>query len=75
LHETILTGGGVDHQNHFLWCIGNLALHDFSQLLEFGHQVVLGMQPPGGIHDQHIDVPGVAACMASNTIAPGSAPS
>ena len=59
LHQSVLARRGVDDQDRLLRRLGNRLLHDAAQLGQLRHQVVLGVQPAGGIDDQHVDAPRV----------------
>ena len=50
--KRIHAGGGVQHQQHFVRGAGQLLVHDPMKLLQLLHQVVLGVQPAGGVHEQ-----------------------
>ena len=48
--------GAVEHQQHLVRC-GRIEPREHAlDLLELLHQMRLGVQPPGGVGDQHIDV-------------------
>ena len=44
LVQGVHAGGGVEHQQHFVRRAGQLLAHDAVHLLQFLHQVVLGVQ-------------------------------
>ena len=56
LHQAVLAGRGVDDQQHLMRRFGDVSLHDAADLLELLHQVVLGVQPAGGVDDQDVGV-------------------
>jgi hypothetical protein len=53
LGEGVLAGRGVEHQQRPALPIPGLALDHPADLAELGHQVLLGVEPPGGV-DQHV---------------------
>ena len=54
LDESVLAGSGVHYQQHFMGCLRVVLLQDLHDLLQLLHQVELGMQATGGIHDQDV---------------------
>ena len=57
LRHRVLADGAVQDQQHLVRCAGIQAREHALDLLELVHQMRLGMQPPGRIGDQHVDVP------------------
>src|SRR5215204_1079730 len=55
LDQSVLSCRGVDDQDRLLRRLGDRLLHDAAQLGELCHEVVLGVQPAGGVDDQHVD--------------------
>ena len=60
LGEGILPRVAVNHQQHFVRGCGISLLDDAFDLFQLVHQVDLCGQPPGGIHQYHILVTGLA---------------
>ena len=58
LAQAVLAGGGVDGQQRLVRRAGELALDDLAHLGQLVHQVLLGVQAAGGVHDHHVG----AAC-------------
>ncbi len=56
LRHGVLPDGAVEHQQHFMRRAGIQAGEHALDLLELIHEVSLGVQAPGGIGDQHVDV-------------------
>ena len=54
LLESILTGGSVQHQQHFVGSIGDNLLHHAFDLGQFGHQIDLVVQTAGRIDDHDV---------------------
>ena len=52
-----MTGSGVQHQQRFPGGVGALTVDDLAQLAQLVHQVLLIVQPAGGIHQHHIHAP------------------
>src|SRR6478735_5885604 len=50
LGEAVLAGGGVQHQQHLLERTGG-AVDDALELLQLGHEVGLGVEPPSGVDE------------------------
>ena len=58
LIDRVLPGGGVQHQQHLPVRVGQLLVHHAVDLGELVHQVLFIVQPPGGVADDDIHVPG-----------------
>ena len=56
LRHGVLADGAVEHQQHLVRCGGIEPREHALDLLELIHQVRLGVQPPGRVGDQDIDV-------------------
>ena len=52
----VLSDGAVEHQQHFVRRGGIEAREHALDLLQLIHQMRLGVQPAGGVGDQHVDV-------------------
>ena len=50
----VLPRSGVQHEQHLVWCVRELAPNDVADLDQFAHEVVLGVQSPGGVDQQHV---------------------
>jgi hypothetical protein len=50
LHQRVHAGAGVQHQQRLVRRAGQFFLHDAMHLLQFLHQVVLGVQAAGGVN-------------------------
>ena len=59
LDQTVLSGGGVQHQQGLPVAAGQLPVHDAADLVQLVHQVLLVVQPPGGVHKHHVALPGL----------------
>ena len=57
LVEGVLPRGAVHHQPHLVGCRGVDLLHDPGDLRQLVHQVRLGVQPAGGVGEQHVHAP------------------
>ncbi len=56
LADGVLAGRRVEHQQHFVWGIGDALFDDAADFGELAHQVVLRVQAAGGVDDEHVDV-------------------
>ena len=56
LRDGVLADGAVEHQQHFMRRAGIQPREHALDLLEFVHEMRLGVQAPGGVGDQDIDV-------------------
>ncbi len=56
LSNGILSGGGIQHEQDLVRCVGHLTAHDALHLAKLIHQSALGMQPSGGVDKHHINV-------------------
>ena len=61
LRERVLADGGVQHQQRRVRRACVLLLQDANDLLELGHQLLLVLQPPGGIDQQNVGAFGFRA--------------
>ena len=61
LADRVLAVGGVDDQQDFVGRTGDQPLDHVADLFQLAHQVRLGMQAPGGVDDQDVDVAGQGA--------------
>ena len=59
LDEAVLSGGGVQHQQSLLGAAGELPVDDAGDLVELVHQVLLVVEPSGGVHQDDVAVPGL----------------
>ena len=57
LHETVLPGGRVEHQQH-LGHVAGRSVGDAAHLLEFLHEVGLRVHPAGGVREHEVRVAG-----------------
>ena len=58
LFEAVLAGGGIEHEKDFVGRIGDDLLGRAVHLLEFRHEVLLGLKAAGGIDDDIIGFAG-----------------
>ena len=58
LDQAVLAGGGVQHQQGLPVAAGQLPVHHPGDLVQLVHQVLLVVQPPGGVDEHHVGVPG-----------------
>ncbi len=56
LRQPVLSRGRVNHQQHFVGRMGDFPRRDAAHLVEFRHQVELGVQPPRSVHDHQIEM-------------------
>src|SRR5262249_23256910 len=56
LGDGVLAAGGVEHQQHLVRSAVDLLGDDAVDLLQLAHEVSLGVQPAGGIDDQHVEL-------------------
>ena len=59
LVQRIHAGGGVKHQQDFMRRAGQFLVHDAMQLLQFLHEIVLGVEAAGGVDEQVIGFAGL----------------
>ncbi len=52
--QRILTGRGVEHEQHAVWCGGVVLPHHTDDLLQLGHEVRLIVQPARGVDDHDV---------------------
>src|SRR6185436_4096584 len=52
----VLAGGRLQHHQRFVGGAGHLAAQHALELGEFVHEVGLGVQTPGGVHEQYVHV-------------------
>ena len=57
LHEPVLAGGGVEHEQH-LGDLAGLAVGDPAHLAQLLHQVDLGVEPTGGVGQHEVGAAG-----------------
>ena len=55
LAQAVLAGRRVDREQRLVRRVGQLLVDHAADLRELGHQVVLGVQAPGGVDDDHVD--------------------
>ena len=55
LRDGVLAGGGIEHQQHFVRRAVDALGDDVADFGQLAHQMVLRVQPAGGVDDQHID--------------------
>src|SRR3989442_1159005 len=55
LGEAVLTGGSVHYQQHVVRRAGNEFCGGALHLLQFSHEVGLGVQPAGGVHNDSVN--------------------
>ena len=61
LGDRVLTRGGIEHQQHLVRRVFNPPGNDIADLGQLAHQIVLRVQSPGGVNDQHIDTPALGS--------------
>ena len=54
--EPVLAGGRLEHHQRLVGRAGQLAVDHALELDQLVHEVGLGVQAPGGVHEQHVDV-------------------
>ena len=54
-----MSGGGVQHQQRLPARLRQLPVNDLAELGQLVHQVLLIVQPPGGVAQDHIYIPGL----------------
>ena len=59
LDEAVLAGGGVQHQQSLPGTVGQFPVNDAGDLVELVHQVLLVVQPPGGVHQHRVHPSGL----------------
>ncbi len=60
LRESVLAGGGIQHQHDLVRRSGQVFADHPPDLLQLFHQVDAGVQPPGSVNDDHVVVLGNA---------------
>ena len=58
LGHGVLTGGGIENQQHLMGSVGANLSDAPVDLLELFHEVHLGMKPSGRIHQNQVGTPG-----------------
>ena len=74
LVQRIHAGRGIQHEQDLVRRARQLLAHHAVQLLQFLHQIVLGVQPARGIDEQIVRLRACAAATASWAIDAASAP-
>ena len=59
LDQAVLAGGGVQHQQGLPVAAGQLPVDDPADLVQLVHQVLLVVQPSGGVDQDHVGPPGL----------------